>query len=86
MENIKVIHLAETRELLAEWNEVRVGILAGRVTGFHAGVRTPAGATIYLAGVYSEDPMQAVRDLLKVVAGCAKKVVAQLPPFRSSRM
>lgn len=86
MNNVKVIHLGETRELLAEWNEVRVGILSGRVSGFHAGVRTSAGATVYLAGGYREDPMQAVRDLLAAVAGCAKRVVTQLPPFRSSRM
>lgn len=86
MNNTNVINLGETRELLAEWNEVRVAILAGRVTGFHAGVETPVGTTVYLAGTYQDDPMQAVRSLLKAAADTTKRVASCMPQFRASRM
>lgn len=86
MNNTKVIHLGETRELLAEWNEVRVAILAGRITGFHAGVETPAGTTVYLAGSFRDDPMQAVRGMLKAAADSTKRIASCLPAFRASRM
>lgn len=86
MKDVKVIHLGETRELLAEWNEVRVAILAGRIKGFHAGVETPEGVTVYLAGIYRDEPMLGVRGLLKAVADTTKRVASAMPVFRTSRM
>jgi hypothetical protein len=86
LKNTKVIHLGQTRELLAEWNEVRVAILAGRITGFHAGVETPAGTTVYLAGSFQDDPMQAVRSLLRAAADSTKRIASCVPAFRTSRM
>lgn len=84
--NVKVIHLGETRELLAEWNEVRVAILAGRTKGFHAGVETPEGVTVYLAGTCRDNPMQSVHSLLKAAADSNRQVACMPPVFRSSRM
>lgn len=90
MNNAKVVHLGETRRLLAEWNEVRVAILAGRVAGFQAGVKTVNGEeTIYLAGVYRQDPMLAVRGLFQA-ARDAKQIAEEAeeapPVFRASQM
>lgn len=87
MSRTSVIHLGETRELLAEWNEVRVAILAGRIAGFHAGFRTIGGeTTLYLGGVFRDDSMQAVRDVLRGVAESSTPASIQPPAFRSSRM
>lgn len=90
MKEQQVINLGETRELLAEWNEVRVSILAGQVSGFHAGVRNRNGdERVHLAGVYRDDPMEAVRSMFRAAAACADRPMAaptEAPPFRASRM
>lgn len=84
MNNEKVIDLQETRELLAEWNEVKVAILAGLVAGFHAGGR--GAEKVYLGGVYREDPMQAVRGLLRAAAAAPGRTEVPRLAFRSSQM
>lgn len=90
MNEKQVINLGETRSLLAEWNEVRVSILAGQVSGFLAGVRTRNGEeTVHLAGVYRDDPMEALRSMFRAAAACTERPtqeVTEAPAFRASRM
>lgn len=86
LKNTKIIQLGETRELLSQWNEVKAAILAGQVTGLHAGVQTTDGTTVFLAGTFRDDPMQAVRTMLKAAAESTKRITACMPAFRASRM
>lgn len=85
----QLINLVETRELMAQWNEVRVAILAGQIAGFYSGVQTRNGEeTVMLAGAHREDPMQAVRSLMKAAAAYEEEPeeASAEPPFRASRM
>jgi hypothetical protein len=62
----KIVHLGQVRDLLAEWEQVRQAILAGQVDGFHTALRRGTAETIYLGGVYKEDPHAAARAVLRV--------------------
>lgn len=87
MKDVQVINLAETRELLAEWDKVRSAILAGHLSGFHAGFRTSLGAeTIFLGGVFRTDPMAAMRGILRASAARAMPAEDKPPPFLASMM
>lgn len=82
----KVISLGRVRDMLAEWEKVRVAILSGGITGFHTGLRSSSGKeTIYLGGVFREDPMEAMKAIL--VASAARTRVEDEPPlFQASSM
>lgn len=88
MKSVQVINLAEIRQLLAEWDKVRAAILAGHLSGFHAGVRTTLGVdTVFLGGVFKSDPAAAMRGILR--ASAAARVTPaddKRPLFQASMM
>lgn len=87
MNRVRVINLGQTRELLAEWDKVRAAILAGHLSGFHAGVRTTLGVdTIFLGGVFRDDPMAAMHGILRASAECAMPPPSAPPAFVASMM
>jgi hypothetical protein len=65
VKNTKVVQLGRVRDLLAEWEKVRQGILAGQVDGFHTALRRGERETIYMGGVFLEDSEAAARAALK---------------------
>jgi hypothetical protein len=73
--------MRDLKALLAEWEKVREGMLRGRVTGFHTGLRDESGVeTIYMGGVYQGDPQAALRAILKVSAQQMLAEDGPLPP------
>lgn len=67
--NMKVVKLGMVRDLLAEWEKVRRHILAGETAGFHSMFCDSDGQeTLFLGGVYKEDPEKALKATLKVSA------------------
>lgn len=74
----KVVQLGVVRDMLAELDKLRAAITSGRVTGFHAALKHVDGEeTIYLGGVYRENPEDALRAALRASAA---RVLAEDPP------
>lgn len=82
----KVVNLRQVRDLLAEWEKVRSAIAGGLVKGFHVALRDrEQDETIYLGGVYRENPRLALGAILK--ASAARSQEEDEPPlFQASRM
>lgn len=80
MNKTKVVNLGNVRDLLAEWDRVRLHILAGGITGFQAAFcDTNVSETIFLGGVYRDDPAASLRVALKMSAA---RVLTEDPPPR----
>lgn len=69
MKSTKVVNLGSVRDLFAEWEKVHGAIRTGRVSAFQLTVRDDDGReTIYLGGVYKQDPRLALGAILKTSA------------------
>jgi hypothetical protein len=69
MKNTNVVHLGTVREMLAELDKMRAGILAGTVSGIQTSSRSSAGKdTVFLGGVFKEDPGAAMRVIIRATA------------------
>lgn len=86
LKNTKVINLGRVRDMLAEWDKVKAAILSGDIAGFHTGLRSATGReAIYLGGVFRDDPMEAMKAILK--ASAARTQIEDEPPlFQASMM
>jgi hypothetical protein len=80
VKNTRVIQLGRVRSLLAEWEKVRQGILAGQIDGFHTALRRGERETIYMGGVYQEDSEAAARAALKA---SISRMLCEDPPLPS---
>lgn len=79
MKNTKVVNLGKVRDLLSEWDTVRKHILAGNIGGFQSMFCDTTGReTIYVGGVYREDPQKALKALLRMSA--ARALAEDDPP------
>lgn len=69
VKNTKIVNLGQVRDLLAEWEKVRAAIMTGKIDGWFAAFRdTEAQESIYMGGVYKEDPQEALKAALRVSA------------------
>jgi hypothetical protein len=81
MKNAKVVLLGPIRELLAEWDRVRDGILAGQVKGWATTLMDESeGETVFLGGIYKTDPEKATRAALRQSAA---RMLLEDPPLKS---
>lgn len=81
MKHTRVVQLGKVRDLLAEWEKVRHGILAGEVDGFHTALRRGKRETVYIGGVFKEDSEAVTRIILK--ASVARMLAEDQPlPLR----
>jgi hypothetical protein len=80
VKNTKVVNLGKVRDLLAEWETVRKHILAGNISGFQSMFcdTTTGRETIYVGGVYREDPQKALKAMLRMSA--ARALTEDDPP------
>jgi hypothetical protein len=81
MQRTKVVNLGPVKDLLGEWERVRQGILSGRTGGFHVVFmdNETGKETIFLGGVYREDPQRALGASLK--ASAARALIEDEPPL-----
>ena len=77
MQQTKIVNLGKVRDLLAEWEKVRAHIVTGHVTGWSATICDDEHETVYLGGVYQDDPAAALRAALK---SSAARVLIEDPP------
>lgn len=78
MTSTKVIQLVGIRDLLGQVEQLRKAVIAGRVQGWTATVMDDLGKeSIYLAGVYKDDPEQALKAALKQSAARVMREDAQ---------
>ena len=85
MNKTKVVNLGKIRDLLAEWERVRQHIVSGEITGFQATFCDSAsGETIFLGGVYKDDPAAALRAAMKLSA--ARTLREDVPPKFKARV
>lgn len=83
MQNTKVVNLGQVKDLMAEWDKVRQGILVGRVEGWAATLRCADGReVVYLGGVYKTDRALASRAALKQSAA---RMLAEDEPLHVNR-
>lgn len=76
--NTKVVNLGVVRDLLAELDKVRAAVISGEVCGFHAAMQDADGReTIYLGGVYRQDPEAALKGALR--ASMARAMMDDAP-------
>lgn len=69
MKSTNVVNLGQRRDILAIWNEVRTELLAGNVDRFLVTLGSPSGEeTVYIGGVFKEDPEAALGAALKMSA------------------
>lgn len=83
----KVRNLAEVRDLLVAWDQVRSAIIAGHCCGIHAVVLDDGAAEqIVSGGAYRRDPRAATRAILR--ASMARSIAEDEEPplFQSSKM
>lgn len=78
-----VRNLGQVRDLLAEWDRVRSGIVAGRVCAFHVTLCDGDSETIYIGGAYKDDPERALRAVLRVSAA---RMLAEDDPLPRSKL
>jgi hypothetical protein len=65
----RVVNIGKVRDLLMEWEKVRRHITAGRITGFQTVFcDSQDRETIYLGGVYRENPQAGIAATLKLSA------------------
>lgn len=84
MESTKVVDLGMVRDVLAEWERVRAGIATGRISFSVALMNHDTGQeTLYLGGAYKQDPVLAMRSILKhSTARALEDDYLPKPPFR----
>jgi hypothetical protein len=82
--NVKVVNLGVVKDLLTEWERVRLHIVKGDIGGFQSVFcDSQQRETIFLGGVYKHDPQKALGAALKLSA--ARALEEDEPPvFRSS--
>jgi hypothetical protein len=69
VKSTKVVNLGSVRDLFSEWEKVYDAIRSGKVSAFQLTLRDGDGReTIYLGGVYREDPRLALGAILKTSA------------------
>lgn len=74
----RVVDLGAVRDLLSELDKLRSAILGGQVSGFSCTVMDQEEReTLYMGGVYKEDPKLALSAILKASAA---RVMAEDPP------
>lgn len=71
LKNLKIVNLGKVRDLLSEWEKVRLAILGGSVTAFQITLQCEGTETFYLGGVYKEDPQAALKAALRASAARA---------------
>lgn len=83
MKNTRVVNLGSVKNLLSEWDKVRQAIVGGHVTGFQTTLMTgeESAETVYLGGIYNEDPKRALSAILKTSAA---RVLHEDPPLRAA--
>lgn len=80
----KVVNLGQVRDLLAEWDKVKAHIVSGNIAGFHAAFRdTEQNETVFMGGVYRDDPSAAARSALRMSA--YRTLTEDTPPPRMKR-
>lgn len=78
MTSTNVIQLVGVRDLLGQVEQLRKAVIAGKVQGWTATVMDDLGKeSIYLAGVYKDDPEQALKAALKQSAARVMREDAQ---------
>lgn len=76
---VKVINLGTVRNLMTEWDKVRQKIAAGGVASWAVTLQDDLGdESIYLGGVYKEDPAAALKAALRLSA--ARVLTEDDPP------
>lgn len=79
MKKTRIVDLGSVKDLLAEWEKVRISILQGRITGFQTTLMDEDQTeTVFFGGVYKEDPKLALSAILKTSA--AKTIAHDVPP------
>jgi hypothetical protein len=66
---MKVVHLGEVRDLLAQWDRVRDSVRGGKTRGFAIALQDEDGReVIYTGGTYKADPASAMKSTLRLSA------------------
>lgn len=79
MKKTRIVDLGSVRDLLVEWEKVRASIIQGRTTGFQTTLMDESQEeTVYLGGVYKQDPKLALSAILKTSA--ALVLTHDVPP------
>jgi hypothetical protein len=82
--NTTVINLGKVRDMLVEWEKVRQQIVSGKISGFQTVfVDEKQRETIYLGGVYKNDPRAAMAAALKLSAARMLNEDAPIPVKRA---
>lgn len=87
MKNTKVVNLGRVRNLYAEWEKVREHFRSEAISGFQLSVIGANGKeTLYVGGVYKEEPKRALRSLLRIsaVRTLTEDEPLEAPEFRAS--
>ena len=75
----RIVNLGAVRDLLPELDKLRSAILTGQVSAFQCTLMDQEGQeTLYMGGVYKEDPKLALGAILK--ASAARVMVEDPPP------
>lgn len=79
MKNTKIVHLGAVRDALAVLEKLRAAVIAGEITAFHAALQHANGdETVYLGGVYRNDPEAALKSALR--ASAVRALMEDDPP------
>lgn len=78
MKNTKIVDLGQIRDVFAEWEKVRQHLATRKVRGFQITlIGDDESETVYMGGVYKEDPLRALSAALK---SSAARALAEDPP------
>lgn len=66
---MNVVNLGQVKDLAAEWEKVRKGVVGGRIRGFYVTLMGTDGEEVmYCGGVYKTDPKASIKAALRTSA------------------
>ena len=83
MKNTKIVNLGQVRNLLTLWEAVRSSFKSGKYKGFQLTlIGEDNRDTVFVGGVYQEEPLRAVSAMLK--SSAARMAVEDEPMKEAS--